>query len=216
MSKFGHSLTTHHSPEVGVGELLYVKNLEQQGWVTLHHKRLVLMPGPFLIQEEFEKRLSFICSGDPVVAKYMPIQFSVQEEVEILLRIIPMFDRVFLLRRQNFTDHRLSFCLSLQLDSWVPNKTQKDIINKTMNSPILLNPELFTAFDNMLGNFNSIITTVEKKLSKDLQTIFFDDIIKCDNDSKFCTFLTLPYVPFKFISNMQEFGSDKSQMLKLS
>ena len=55
-SKFGNCLTTHHSPEVGVGELLYVKNPEQQGWVKLHHNQLVLMPGAFLIQEEFERQ----------------------------------------------------------------------------------------------------------------------------------------------------------------
>ena len=210
LSKFGNCLTTHHSPEVGVGELLYVKNPEQQGWVKLYHNQLVLMPGAFLIQEEFEKRLNFVCSGKPVVAKYMPIQFSAEEEIQVLQRIIPMFDRVFLLRRKDSADHRLSFCLSNQLDSWLPSKTQRDIITHTVQNPIIPNWELFQSFDKMLDEFMHIIDNLNPS---QIDEIWFDDIISCQNDQEFCTYLELPYHPFSFTKDMQEFGALKRQML---
>jgi hypothetical protein len=210
-SRFNHPLTTLIHSQVGVGELLYVKNIEQQGFVEQQEEKLVLKSGPIQLWQEFYDRLKLVCSGPPVVAKYMPIQFLPEQEVEILNTMIPMFDRVYLGHRINYEEQKLSWCLAKELDSWFPGNQQRNIKHKTIQNPHKLNTNTPHEFDQMFNHYNCVVDEIQKiPLAETIKKFVFEELIRVSNCTEFCEFLDLPIKEFTFYRNMKEFGDKKT------
>ena len=209
-SRYSKVLTTVNDQEYGVGEILFVTYKNQQGHVHMFNNMLEYHPGTIEIKQELQTRVELVCSGLPVIAKYFPIQFQPEIEIEFLRNTVHMFDRVYVLQRRDIVEHRRSFCLSWYLDSWWPDLLQQKIIQKTMENPVVFPDELVDWFNKMHKQFSYVI---EHLPPRNIFYIFTEDLININTSKDWCEFLCLPDAEFLFYKNGREFGDKKTKMI---
>jgi hypothetical protein len=195
---------------IGAGELLYVKNTDQLGKLKSIHNKLFFDNIEVDVMEELYNRIDILTSGIPVVTKYMPIQFLPDQEIDILNYMIGKFDKIYILNRENYIDHMHSWCISYLLKSWRTDDLQKELIQKSLQQKIQIDYSVKSIFDNMVKNYNFVLSNIDKTNSINLE---FNDIIKINSSKNMCDLLKIEYIDFYFYDKMTEYGDYKKDMI---
>lgn len=213
--RYGYSLHFANDYHIGAGECLFVSNPPNFGKLTLVENKLfyknVDIPLNFL-QELYERANILTKDNHLIVVKYMPIQFSIDDEITVLNELIPKFDMVYVFDRVDREDHKLSWCISFVLGCWsifdqIKNKEKIDLFRKQKID-----------IDAVVPIYNEILTKYEKILEKikfkDFKELLFEDIIAVKNSTEFCKLLELPTEEFLLDPFTKEFGVSKKEFLR--